>query len=361
MHVFIFDRWLQPTAKAGLTFSVPYLHAGLTFAGIPHYVACAEQRSTAANCSGLQICAEAGTTYVQVVMNWFPNSTLIPPSIYYWYVNFVEGYCNVLAGDRFELAKDNLLQAGYTGDYTISSNLFTNEPIALVTRDDDAEWSDVVNLAVLALLSAEEQNVTQRAALDALHSTLLFGDSPRFSLLEVVAAVGNYGDIYKRNLQSMVPRATVDKQNNGSSPLTRSLPFGDMWTTGPGPTAGGTLSNILQRGYLICGVMAAPFFATFNLSSMQWEGFDVDHCKAISAAIFRETRNVTFVQPNSIDCWESLANRTIDVLSSSTWTYQLDLYEPSTRTGFTFTQPTFYTGLQFGGIPPYVLWNHTSF
>ncbi len=152
---------LQSTAKAGFTFSVPYLYSGLSLAGEPHFVACAEQRSTAVYCTGIRICVQYGTPYVNAVINMVTDSSVIvlAPTIVDFYNNFVRGLCNVLAGDQFDLSES--FAQRYFGNYSISNTLYTQEPISLVTRDDDSDWSDYVNWVMLALLSAEQQSVTQ--------------------------------------------------------------------------------------------------------------------------------------------------------------------------------------------------------
>jgi ABC-type amino acid transport substrate-binding protein len=345
---------VQPTAGAGLTFSVPYLYDGVSFAGVPKFVECADQRSTTGNCTGLRICVQSNTTHVQVVESLFPDPsvTLVSPTTPAFYSNFVLGYCNVLAGEQFDLAITNVRQAGYNGNYSFSSNLYSKEPIALVTRDDDVEWSDFVNWVFLALLTAETKTIFQTTAQATVNNPAPIVDLAQLPFYAAVAEVGNYGEVYARYLQTIVPRAPANELNNGSTPLIYSFPFGNTSTLGPGPVVNGTLEKILKRGYLLCGTAETLFFANFNSTAQEWEGFDVDYCRAVSAAVFNGTGSTVFVPITDTDRWEKLVNGDIDLISwDTTWNYQRDVDEPSTNTGFTFTQPDFYSGLQFGGTP----------
>lgn len=84
-------------------------------------------------------------------------------------------------------------------------------------------------------------------------------------------------------------------------------------------------------------------------------GFDVDFCKALSAAIFNgETDTVVYSDLPAADRFVALENGDVDVLSRlTTVTLSRDINEPSAGVGFSFSQPNFYDGLTFGGVPPY--------
>lgn len=84
-------------------------------------------------------------------------------------------------------------------------------------------------------------------------------------------------------------------------------------------------------------------------------GFDVDFCRALSAAIFDgETETIVYTDLPASERFEALDNGNVDVLSRlTTVTLSRDINEPSTGVGFSFSQPYFYDGLTFGGIPPF--------
>ncbi len=342
---------IQPSTSAGFTFSAPYLHTGLGFAGQPQYVTCAEAlRTSGTICANLTICVQDTAAYTDIVNNLFPNFAGLklapqPSGIYYEFRNNI---CNVLAGKGSDLIESSVMQIGYNGSYQVGLNQYSKQPLSLVTRDDDVEWSDLVNWVLLGLLSAETRHVTQGIAKNAIKDPTQLGDEIMF--YDAVATVGNYGEIYERNLQSLLPRAYVNMLNNGSSPLISSIPFGDVTVDGPGPTSGGTLEQIAQRGVLRCGVAEDAFFSNFN--NQQWSGLDIDFCRAVAAALFGPSSNPEFVNVTASGRFQELANGTIDVISrTASETYERNVDEPTTGEGFFFTQPYFYTGVQFGGIP----------
>lgn len=83
-------------------------------------------------------------------------------------------------------------------------------------------------------------------------------------------------------------------------------------------------------------------------------GFDVDFCKALSAAIFDGVSDtVEYTDLAASERFQALQDGTVDVLSRlTTVTLQRDVMEPNANAGFSFSQPNFYDGLIFGGIPP---------
>jgi hypothetical protein len=85
-------------------------------------------------------------------------------------------------------------------------------------------------------------------------------------------------------------------------------------------------------------------------------GFDVDFCRALSAAIFDGvTDTVVYTDLPASERFQALQNGDVEVLSRlTTLTLSRDVLEPNTGVGFSFSQPNFYDGLTFGGIPPYV-------
>jgi hypothetical protein len=85
-------------------------------------------------------------------------------------------------------------------------------------------------------------------------------------------------------------------------------------------------------------------------------GFDVDFCRAVSAAIFNGVTNtVVYTDLPASERFQALQDGDVDVLSRlTTVTLSRDVLEPNTGVGFSFSQPKFYDGLTFGGIPPYV-------
>ena len=306
------------------------------------------------------MCIVTGTTYDTIVNTLFQNEINSLITINYGttqtdcYIQLRDNKSSVFAGDQFESSEYLMRQSGYTGDYVQSTNVFSKEPLALVTRDSDPVWSDFVNWVLQSLMTAEELNLTQANAVNAFGTTDYFGTATSDMFVNALAAVGNYGEIYEQNLEVISPRSVMNKLNNGSSGLIYSMPFGDTSTEGPGPNPGGTMETIVNRGYLKCGISSRAIFALYNENTSEWSGFDVDFCRAVSAALLNGVTNtIEFHDLSATERFIALENGTVDLLSRiTTDNFQRDVDEPTTGVGFSFSQINFYDGLLFGGIPP---------
>lgn len=108
----------------------------------------------------------------------------------------------------------------------------------------------------------------------------------------------------------------------------------------PAQVAGNTLATIKARGKLICGVnQAVPGFG-FLQSDGSFAGFDIDFCKALSAAIFGDPNMVEYRPLTASERFTTLQAGEIDVLiRNTTWTLSRD-----TQNGLDFGPTTFYDG-----------------
>jgi general L-amino acid transport system substrate-binding protein len=330
------------------------LYNGLQFAGVPSFVECADSGNTTGTCADTKICVLDGTTHVDVILKLNPDSSIVAAvNPEFLHTNFISGFCNVIAAEQFDLAETLVRDLGYTGDYGYGSSIHSKEPLCIVTRDDDQQFSDFVNWVMEILISAEEGQISQdRAA--ALKDVAFFGPTFKGMARDAVAAVGNYGEIYERNLERLLPRSDTNSINDGSNGgIIYALPFGSLTAAGPGPANGGTLEKILDRGFLKCGVSTRVIFAQQNDGT--WSGFDIDFCKALSAAIFDGvTDTIEYTDLSASERFVALADGDVDVLSRlTTVTLERDVNETATGQGFNFAQPNFYDGMLFGGIPPY--------
>jgi general L-amino acid transport system substrate-binding protein len=81
-----------------------------------------------------------------------------------------------------------------------------------------------------------------------------------------------------------------------------------------------TLKRTVNRGDLLCGVnQDLPGFSTLDKEG-KWTGFDVDFCRAISAAIFDDPSKVKFIPLDANERFVELQRRKVDVLfRNSTW------------------------------------------
>jgi len=113
-------------------------------------------------------------------------------------------------------------------------------------------------------------------------------------------------------------------------------------TTAPA-LAGPTLDKIKQAGAVTCGVpTGVPGFAQPD-NQGKYAGFDVDICRAFSAAIFGNPDKVKYVPLTAQQRFTALQSGEVDVLSNNTtWTLQRD-----TQLGFNFGPVVFYDGQGF--------------
>lgn len=104
-----------------------------------------------------------------------------------------------------------------------------------------------------------------------------------------------------------------------------------------------TLRKVRARGELLCGVNTGlPGFSIADAQG-KWTGFDVDFCRAISAAIFNDPNKVKFVPLDASERFKELRDRKIDVLSrNSTWSLSRE-----TGFGLHFAAVSYYDGQGF--------------
>lgn len=108
----------------------------------------------------------------------------------------------------------------------------------------------------------------------------------------------------------------------------------------PAPT-GDTLQLVRNRGALKCGGnQAVPGFGYLNPNTNNFEGFDIDYCKAVAAAVFGDATKYEVRPTTAGERFPVLQAGEVDVLiRNTTWTFSRD-----TSLGFEFVPVTFYDG-----------------
>ncbi|MCE8036428.1 amino acid ABC transporter substrate-binding protein [Halomonas sp. MCCC 1A11062] len=104
-----------------------------------------------------------------------------------------------------------------------------------------------------------------------------------------------------------------------------------------------TLQNTLERGAVQCGVSdGLPGFSAPD-DQGEWQGLDVDVCRAVAAAVFGDAEAVRYISLNAVERFTALQSGEVDILSrNTTWTTTRD-----TTLGLNFTGVTFYDGQGF--------------
>jgi general L-amino acid transport system substrate-binding protein len=115
-------------------------------------------------------------------------------------------------------------------DHIIINDIMAKDPQGPLVREGDSEWADIARMTLAALIAAEELGVTsQNVKAQATGSTngevrrLLNAEGnigSRLGLkkgwaIDVIAAVGNYGEMFERN----VGQGSVLKLDRGQNAL----------------------------------------------------------------------------------------------------------------------------------------------
>ena len=113
------------------------------------------------------------------------------------------------------------------------------------------------------------------------------------------------------------------------------------------PSYGSTYDRVVKRGYVICGTNDEfPGFSQEiwnNEDGNRWEGFDVDICRAVAAAIFGDADAIEYVIVNGKTRFEFLIDGSIDMLSAAT-TFT---FTRNVQKNLEFLPTTYYDGQGF--------------
>jgi general L-amino acid transport system substrate-binding protein len=189
--------------------------------------------------NGAAICVTSGTTTESNLAAAFADRGLEYEAVVFEetgvvYSTYDEGRCDVATSDKSQLAA---VQTGLTNpaDHVILDFTISKEPLTPAVPHGDDTWFDTVKIVMYALINAEEFGITQDNVAEMAESenggirTLLgTGDDWGYTqlglapdaLAQVIAAVGNYGEIYNRYM--------------GPEGIAFTLPRGpnELWTNG---------------------------------------------------------------------------------------------------------------------------------
>ncbi|WP_341990064.1 amino acid ABC transporter substrate-binding protein [Azorhizobium sp. AG788] len=107
-----------------------------------------------------------------------------------------------------------------------------------------------------------------------------------------------------------------------------------------GAASATTLEAVKQRGVVTCAVNGSrPGFSAVD-SKGNWNGIDIDTCRALAAAVFGDASKVKYLKTNNQTRLTALQTGEVDVtVANTTWTRARD-----TDLGVDFIAPTFYDG-----------------
>lgn len=128
---------------------------------------------------------------------------------------FFGGRCNMAIHDRSALAGVHAGRLKDSADYVVFPEVISKEPLAPAVRQDDPAWRDLVGWVTYVTVAAEEFGITQDNVDDMKASSKvpqvrrLLGADPGMGeglglddewAYRVIKQVGNYGEIFERNL-----------------------------------------------------------------------------------------------------------------------------------------------------------------
>jgi general L-amino acid transport system substrate-binding protein len=178
--------------------------------------------ATVADLDGAAVCVEKGTTHEQNMVKYFAAldlkvQALVIDSAVAAAAALYAGKCRAYTSDAAQLAALRLQAPGGTQAYVILPERISKEPVGPVVRGDDQAWASVVRWVLYSLMAAEERGITRANAQTEVPEILaLISSAPRAKAdwdyaarelglrpdwaLQAIRAVGNYGEVFERNL-----------------------------------------------------------------------------------------------------------------------------------------------------------------
>jgi general L-amino acid transport system substrate-binding protein len=174
----------------------------------------------ASELGGATVCVQPGTTTEQNLTDWArANRVQIRPVV----IDRLEqatgayfaGRCDVFTTDISGLASTRVGQGPGANEHIILEEVISKEPLGPVVRQGDPRFKDIVAWLHYALVAAEESGVTQQNVEQAAQNDprpevqRLLGKTgdlgqmvglPDDWAVKAIKAVGNYGEVFQRNL-----------------------------------------------------------------------------------------------------------------------------------------------------------------
>lgn len=187
---------------------------------------------SAKDLDGAQVCVQPGTSNEQNLVDWFSTHKMkYRPVVIENLVElenaFYAGRCDVYLSDASTLAASRSARAGNADDFVILPERVNKSPLSPWVRDSDTQWIDIVKWTVYAAITAEELGITSKnvdsfkTSKDPQVRRLLgldagigksFGLDDKWAY-NVIKAVGNYGEIWDRNVGLKTPLKLERGQN----------------------------------------------------------------------------------------------------------------------------------------------------
>lgn len=185
--------------------------------------------SSATELDGASVCIQVGTTTELNLADYFRSNGMsyepVPVKDFDESLsNYAAGRCDVLTTDASALASTKAALED-PGAHVVFPEIISKEPLGGAVRQGDDQWADIGKWVVNALINAEEMGITSANVADLVASAdsndpginRLIGagaDTKDFGAqigldkawaVRAIQAVGNYGEIFERNVGVNTP------------------------------------------------------------------------------------------------------------------------------------------------------------
>jgi general L-amino acid transport system substrate-binding protein len=213
---------------------------GLHFTGVTYYdgqgfmVPVKSKIKSAKQLKGATVCVQSGTTTEKNLTDYARANNLGIKPVVFEKVEaatgaYFSGRCQAYTTDASGLASVRNKEAKNPADHIILPELISKEPLGPAVRRGDDEWYAIAKWVVFGLLEAEEYGITQAnvdkmlaESQDPVVMRILGKSEDTGKLLgleknwmvNAIKAVGNYGEIFERNVGPKTPLNLPRGTNN---------------------------------------------------------------------------------------------------------------------------------------------------
>ncbi len=195
--------------------------------------------NSALQLSGAAICVQTGTTTELNLADYFrANNMQYTPVVFQGFdetnAAYEAGRCDAYTTDQSGLYALRLTLAN-PDEHVVLPEVISKEPLGPAVRQGDDQWFDIIKWTLFALVQTEELGITQQNVEEMKASSnpeikRILGQEPDSKIgsmlgidtqwvVNVVKGVGNYGEVFDRNIGQ-------------GSPLKIARGLNELWTKG---------------------------------------------------------------------------------------------------------------------------------
>jgi general L-amino acid transport system substrate-binding protein len=211
---------------------------GANFTGVTYYdgqgfmVKKSLKVNSALELNSASVCVQTGTTTEQNLADYFKANNMKYEVIAFGTNDetvkaYEAGRCDVFTTDQSGLYA-NRLKLANPNDHMVLPEIISKEPLGPMVRHGDDQWFDLVKWTLFAMVTAEElgitsKNVDEKAKMENPELKRVLGTDGNFGeqlgvtkdwVIRIVKAVGNYGEMFDRNVGAGSPLAINRGLNN---------------------------------------------------------------------------------------------------------------------------------------------------